>query len=201
MDSNKSLLTQTLAISILVLNNFSGLIFSPYKVMRKISHVFDHKQVMLIFFLVFAYFYSVSFMFGHNILNFLYFLGSFFLTIVFFYGSGRLCRYQVSLSSLISTWSYGLLPTLLWFFLTAILFALFPPPRTQSLMGTVLSILFVGISVSLLLWKITLIYLAIRFSLKTNAIMTGFFMIIYGVWFLPYTYALYFFSISRVPFI
>lgn len=169
--------------------------------MRKISHTFDYRHVALIFFLVFGYFYFVSFVFGHNILNFIYFLCSFFLTMSFFYGCGRMCRYDVSLSSLVITWSYSLLPTLLWFSLTAILFALFPPPRTQSILGTVLSILFVGVSVSLLLWKITLIYLAIRFSLKTNAIMTGFFMIIYGVWFLPYTYALYFFSISRVPFI
>lgn len=169
--------------------------------MRKISGNFDYKQIVLLFFLVFIYFYSVGLLFGHNMHNFFYFLGSFFLTILFFYGSGRLCKYPVSLSSLIFTWSYSLLPTLLWFFLTAILFALFPPPRTQSLLGTMLSILFVGVSVSLLLWKLTLMYLAIRFSLKTNAIMTGFFMIIYGVWFLPYTYALYFFSISRVPFI
>lgn len=169
--------------------------------MRKISRTFDIKQICLMFFFVFVYFYSVSRMFEHNIQNFLYFLLSFFLTILFFYIGGRLCKFPVSFFSLVATWSYSLLPTLLWFLLTVVLFAFFPPPRTQSLMGTLLSMMFVGVSVSLLLWKITLMYLAIRFSLKTNAIMTGYFMILYCVWFLPYTYALYFFSISRVPFI
>ncbi len=201
MAFNRSFFKEILTSSILVLNNFSGLIFTPYKVMRKVSNTFDSKQVLLIFFLVFMYFFSVSFIYGSNIHGFIYFLLSFSLTTLFFYLSGRLIRFPGSFLSLISTWSYGLLPTLIWFFLTAVLFAFFPPPRTQSLLGTILSMLFVGVSVSLLFWKITLIYLAIRFSLKTNAIMTGFFMIIYGVWFLPYTYALYVFSVSRVPFI
>lgn len=201
MAFNRSFFKEILTSSILVLNNFSGLVFTPYKVMRKVSNTFDIKQVLLIFFLVFMYFFSVSFIYGNSIHSFLYFFISFLLTVLFFYLSGRVCRFPASFLSLVSTWSYSLLPTLIWFLLTASLFVFFPPPRTESFLGTLLSILFVGVSISLLLWKITLIYLAIRFSLKTNAIMTGFFMIIYGVWFLPYTYTLYVFSISRVPFI
>lgn len=201
MAFNRFFIKECLASLVLVLNNFSGLVFSPYKSMRKISRSFDVKQIGWIFLFVFIYFLSVSFIFKHNIQNFLYFIISFVLTILFFYSCARLNRLLVSTFSLIATWSYSLLPTLIWFVLTAVLFAIFPPPRTQSFMGTLLSMIYVGVSASLLLWKCTLMYLAIRFSLKTSAIMTGYFMILYCVWFLPYTYALYFFSISRIPFI
>lgn len=169
--------------------------------MRKISRVFDYKQIVAIFILVFLYFLSVGFIFGHSIVNFIFFLVSFFSTVIFFYVSGRLYKYQVSFLSLVATWSYSLFPTVLWFSITAVLFILFPPPRTQSFLGTLLSLVFIGISVVLLLWKITLVYLAVRFSVKSSALKTVFLMILYGMWFLPYTYALYFFSISRVPFI
>ncbi len=169
--------------------------------MRKISRVFDYKQIVAIFILVFLYFLSVGLIFGHSIANFIFFLVSFFATVIFFYISGRLYKYQVSILSLVATWCYSLFPTVLWFSITAVLFILFPPPRTQSFLGTLLSLVFIGISVVLLLWKITLVYLAVRFSVKSSALMTAFLMILYGMWFLPYTYALYLFSISRVPFI
>lgn len=169
--------------------------------MRKIAMQQDWQQIGVVFFLVLAYCYLVSYVTFHNLSNFVFFFVSFFLTISFFYLCGVLCRTATSIQTLIATWTFSLLPTLIWFFLTLLLYILLPPPRTTSLLGTVFSLLYVTIALVLLWWKLTLIYLSIRFSLKTDFVMTIFLMIIYGVWFLPYTYALYFFSISRVPFI
>ncbi len=169
--------------------------------MRRISIQQDWQQIGLVFFLIFSYFYAVSYITSHSISNFIFFLVSLTLTLSFFYFCGILIKAQNSLTTLITTWTFSLLPTLIWFFLTAILFILLPPPRTTSFLGTIFSLIYIIISLVLLWWKLTLIYLSIRFSLKTDFVMTMFLMIIYGVWFLPYTYALYFFSISRVPFI
>lgn len=201
MAFSKNTLANVVASSILVINNFSGLIFSPYKTMRKVSLHVDFQQIGIIFFLVFTYYYLVSLLTNHNFANSLFFLCSFALTVSFFYISGKILRADVSFNSLISTWAFSLLPTLLWFSITLILFLLLPPPRTTSILGTSFSMVYIGISLIILWWKITLMYLSIRFSLKTDFWMTLFLMIIYGVWFLPYTYALYFFSVSRVPFI
>lgn len=70
--------------------------------------------------------------------------------------------------SLAVAWGYSLIPTVCWFLLTSLLYLVLPPPRTTSLAGITFSVLFLVFSVSMLIWKIMLGYLAIRFSLKLD---------------------------------
>lgn len=172
--------------------------------MRKISLEDDKNQITIIFFVVFLYFeiankiraYTIS-----PILTYGIFLINFSLAILFFYALGRLLKQEVKLKSLIFTFSYSLFPTLIWFITNSLFYFFLPPPRTTSLVGNLFSIFFIAFSLSLLLWKIILFYLSLRFSLKLNFYKIVYSIILFLAWFLPYSLFLYFLRIFRVPFI
>lgn len=65
-------------------------------------------------------------------------------------------------------WAYSLIPTVCWFLATSILYVLLPPPRTTSAAGIAFSLLFLTFSTTLLFWKIILVYLAVRFSMRLD---------------------------------
>lgn len=97
--------------------------------------------------------------------------------------------------------AYSLVPTIVWFFITSSLYFVFPPPRYETFLGTTFSILFIIFSSSILLWRIILWYLTIRFSLKAQFLTILIVMFMYGVWYVPYTFLMYHFRIFRIPFI
>jgi hypothetical protein len=131
-------------------------------------------------------------------LIFFIFLINFFLTTCFFY---LLTKKKAAFSSFIFTFSYSLFPTLIWFLSTSLLYVFLPPPRTFSLLGRTFSIFFIAYSLSLLIWKLILEYLAIRFSSKQNFLRIFYMIVLYLIWFLPYSVFLYYFSFFRIPFI
>lgn len=192
----KEILVNLLTALILVGRRFFLLIISPYKTLRKISLEKDWLQVLIIFMFVFLYFQLT----GRN-KNFLFFIVTFLLTIFFFFLFSRISRKDISLKSFVFTFSYSLLPTLIWFVTNSILYFSLPPPRTLSLLGRAFSIFFVAFSLSLLLWKIILVYLAIRFSSKLNFYRIIYMMVLYGCILAPYSVLMYYWQIFRVPFI
>ncbi len=82
--------------------------------------------------------------------------------------AGRMLKLSVSFERIFLAWSYTLIPTVLWFFATSLLFVLLPPPRTTSVAGMAFSLLFLVFSATLLWWKVTLSYLTLRFGLKAD---------------------------------
>jgi hypothetical protein len=82
--------------------------------------------------------------------------------------AGRIIHTKVKLSTLALAWGYTLLPTVMWFFMTSLLYVILPPPRTTSTMGIMFSVLFLICSATLLWWKIMLAYLTIRFTMKVD---------------------------------
>lgn len=80
--------------------------------------------------------------------------------------AGRLLHARTPLTRLLIAWSYTLIPTVVWFFATSLLYVVLPPPRTTSILGILFSLLFLAFSATLLWWKITLSYLTLRFTLK-----------------------------------
>lgn len=188
---------------ILVIKNFFLLIFFPYKTMRKIEREKDYYQLGIIFLLVFIYFkfiyylrsdpHPATFVFIIFLINFLLMTGFFYLVSK---SSGK-----VNFRSFVFTFSYSLFPTLIWFITDSILYVLFPPPRFLSLLGKGFSIFFVTFSISLLVWKLILFYLALRFSTKLNFFRIVYLMVLYLIWFIPYSIFLYYFKLFRVPFI
>lgn len=175
--------------------------------MRKISLDKDYSQPVIIIGLIFIYFkfiyylrektYPASLIYFSFVINFL-------LTIVFFYLLSKLfskSKKKIIFSSFLFTFSYSLLPTLIWFLSTSILFIFLPPPRTFSILGKGFSIFFVAYSLSLLAWKLILIYLAVRFSTKQNFFRIFYMIVLYLIWFIPYSVFLYNFRLFRIPFI
>lgn len=189
---------------VLVIRNFFLLIFYPYKTMRKISFEKDNYQLLIIAGLVFLYFKFIYFLRDKPYpatLIFLIFLFNFFLTVFFFYFLSKVFEKRLNWKSFVFTFSYSLLPTLIWFLSTSFLYIVLPPPRTFSLLGKSFSIFFIAYSLSLLIWKLILVYLALRFSSKQNFFRIFYMMILYLIWFIPYSVLLYYFHFFRVPFI
>lgn len=198
------IIIEVLTSLILVIRNFCLLIFLPYKTMRKISREKDYWQVFIILLVVFAYFKFVYFLRDKPnpaTLVFFVFLFHFLLTIFFFYFLSWIQNKKLQLSSFIFTFSYSLIPSLIWFLSNSVLYLLIPPPRTFSLLGRGFSIFFVAYSLSLLTWKVILFYLAIRFSSKLGFYRIIYFIFLYLIWFLPYSIFLYHMKLFRIPFI
>lgn len=200
----KNFLINCLTAFFIVLRRFFFLIFYPYRTMRKISFEKDYCQLLIITGLVFLYFKFIYFLRDKPYpatLIFLIFVFNFFLTVFFFYFLSKVYEKRINWKSFMFTFSYSLLPTLIWFISTSILYIFLPPPRTFSVLGQAFSIFFMAYSLNFLVWKLILVYLAVRFSSKQNFFRTFYMIVLYLVWFLPYSVLLYYFRFFRVPFI
>ena len=123
------------------------------------------------------------------------------LVVAIFWGIGRLVGSAGKLKGLAVLWGYSLLPTVIWFFVTSLLYVLLPPPRTTSVRGVMFSVLFLVFSVTLFLWKSTIAYLSLRFGLRLG--LGKILLVLAGA--LPilglYSYGMYRFGIFRIPFL
>ena len=93
---------------------------------------------------------------------------TYLLTVGLFWVAGRLFGSKGSLRGFAVGWGYTMIPTVIWFFMTSLLYVLIPPPRTVSAQGIAFSVLYLLISTTLLFWKVTLSYLSLRFGLKLD---------------------------------
>ena len=199
--------TDLITSFVLVLRNFILLIFSPYKTMRRISEEKDNYRPTIIIGIIFIYFKFIYYLRDKlypATLVYILFIINFLLTVAFFYLLSKLFaknKKEIKFSSFIFTFVYSLFPTLIWFLSTSILYIFLPPPRTFSLMGKGFSIFFIAYSLSLLIWKFILVYLAVRFSSKQNFFTIIFMIIFYLIWFIPYSVLLYQLKLFRIPFI
>lgn len=137
-----------------------------------------------------SFFYSVTL-----------FMMTFWFAVTSIYVVGKLFKGEGSLSKIIVLWSFSLLPTLVWFFGSAFLYMLIPPPRTISWYGQIFSVIFIAFSIGCLMWKGILYYLTLRFGMRLDALRIAFISaIILPLWTI-YSVALYKFGIFKVPFI
>lgn len=190
-----SKISSFVASFLIVLRRSILLILTPYRTMRKISLETDKLQIFWIAFFVVTYFLTVG------LVKILTFIVLFVSTILFMFAVGISLKKKIKISSMLFTFSYGLLPTTIWFYMSLVLLYLLPPPRTQSLQGKVFSVLYVSFSLSLLLWKIILSYLAIRFSLKLGFYSTMIALIFYIGFIAILSYFGLTLGLSKVPFI
>lgn len=193
-----------LAAAFIVVRRSLFLILYPYRTMRLISIKSNRHQVWIIFFIAFSYFltaHRIRNSLVQGLLAFALFLGLFYLTVTFFYLLSVRSRPQISFSSFVYTFSYTLIPTLFWFWTTTLLFVVLPPPRLYTPLGTGFSIFFVAYSLSLLAWKLILVYLAVRFSSRQGIYRIVYMLILYLIIFLPVSVFFYYQRLFRIPFI
>lgn len=172
--------------------------------MRKISLEKDYLQVFIIFLTVFIYFKFAYFLRVDRYpatLIFFFFTFNFFLSTTFFYFLSKITKKYNTYSSYLFNFSYSLFPTIIWFAANSVLYLFIPPPRTFSILGKTFTVIFIAFSLSVLIWKIILWYLALRFSTKAGFYQIIYLILLYLLWFIPYSLLLYYFKIFRVPFI
>jgi len=114
---------------------------------------------------------------------------------------GKVLKGYINVASLIVLWSYTLLPTLLWFLVTSLLFIFIPPPRTMSFPGKVFSSLYLVFSMAVLLWKMILYYLTLRFGLRFDLSKIVVFSLIMVPFIGVYSWSMYRLGIFRIPFL
>lgn len=197
---------------ILFSRNTVGCINKPYVTYRKLAdEKTDSWQTVYIFILVIGYFAFASLIraglknpflltFKFNSL-FLGGLTGFFFIILLLAVFGRIIGSQIRLKTVFTLWSFSLLPTIVWFFATSILYVVFPPPRTLTVLGKAYSLLYIAFSLALLFWKLILYYLTLRFGLRLvlAKIMLVSLLVIPSL--ISYSLLMYRLGIFRIPFI
>lgn len=118
-----------------------------------------------------------------------------------FWIAGKLVGAQGRFRGFMLAWGYSLIPTVIWFLATSLLYVILPPPRTTSPQGVLFSILFLVFSIALFFWKVTIGYLALRFGLRLDLgkilIVAGLSLPVLVLW----SVGLYRLGIFRIPFI
>jgi len=126
---------------------------------------------------------------------------TFIIVVYSFVVVGRLLGGTGSVKTVLVPWAYSLVPTLVWFLVTSLLFFLFPPPRTLAWSGKLLSGVFLVFSWFLFFWKGILYYLTLRFGMRLDF----FRILLASVILFPlgavYALILYRLGIFRIPFI
>ena len=160
-------------------SNLWGIFQTPYKTTKKIVCKKRYFQAILILIVVPVYTllttpvkYGLSsgwlFLLWAFVKSTLWTYATYFLICGAIYLVGKKFDGEDDFLGIFSLWAFSLIPTYLWFFVTAGLYVLIPPPRTTSIYGYSLSILFIAYSVSLLWWKIILYYLTLRHACKLS---------------------------------
>jgi len=200
----KALLAEAAAAFFIIFKRTVLLIWYPYRTMRDIALYGNAHQTIVIFIIALLYF-LLSYSLRGSVLRggavYLVFILLFMATVVFFYVLSKPFRKEANVRSFIYTFSYTLVPTLFWFISNLFLFIILPPPRTMSVPGRGFSAFFVTYSVSLLVWKLILVYLAIRFSSRLGLYRIIYMFLLYAVIFIPLSLLLYHLKIFRIPFI
>jgi hypothetical protein len=191
--------------------NVFGLVTRPYETCRGIAEKPNPRELLYVGAVLALYFILASLVkiagFRPFLLTrqFMVLAGAagvtYCLVVALFWGAGRWVAAEGKLKSLAVLWGYSLLPTVMWFFVTSLLYVLLPPPRTASIRGVLFSVFFLVFSVTLFLWKATMTYLSLRFGLRLDL---GKILVVLAIC-LPvlgfYSYGMYRLGIFKIPFI
>lgn len=194
------------------IKNAYGCLNSPYTTLRKLAYERETAfHVVYLWLLALGYFAFASYVrIGTDspfLLTFKFNLlisagaAGFLSMVVLLYFLGKLVGGSGDMKTVMILWSYTLLPTVFWFLITSFMYILFPPPRTLSVAGKLFSVVFVAFSIAMLIWKIILYYLTLRFGMKLDLFRIGIISTVVIFFITIYSILMYKFGIFRVPFI
>ena len=157
--------------------NVWGTFNKPYSTYRHLTHE-DPLQLLIMWGFIGAYFFLVSPLKIHTFHPFLLTINAtrlFTMALTSYIGiclflmvMSKLLTQTTNLKAILLAWGHSLTPTLMWFFTTSVFYVILPPPRHETWLGRIFSILFITFSISLLVWKGILYYLTLRFALKLD---------------------------------
>lgn len=201
-----TLISQVIVGLILFLQRIFLLIMYPYKTMRKISFETQYLQIFIVFAGVYVYLH-----FANLLREYSYEPGILFILTLFHYGASVFFFHfiasvfnrdkHLSVKPFLFTLAYAMIPTLLWLSVNSALYLVLPPPRTLSMLGKAFSIFYVTFSIAMLVWKIILEYLAIRFASKMPFYQIMYSLLLYLVVLGPYFFWMYVMKFFRMPII
>ena len=181
--------------SIILLQHSVGLIVAPYFTMRRIA--VRPRLIHAVLYVLLALLYLASLNTGRVG----FFLIQISVTYIFFYIASWMLGKTASLKQLIVLFTYTLLPTILWFLVSRAVAVVLPPPRTTSMLGVGFSILYIAFSLSLLIWKAILFYLAARYSLRQHFFVVMYTIVLYMPLAVTMAYVSYVMGVARIPFL
>lgn len=205
------MIDQILVSAVAFGRNCIGLVTRPYETMRRIVDKGRLSELLFVALLLALYFATASLVKTASFRPFLLtkrfvLLGasaglSYGVVILLLLGASRLLRMTVRQKGLALSWGYTLIPTVLWFFATSLLYVIIPPPRTESVWGILFSVLYLVFSITLLWWKIVLGYLAIRFSMRLTLEKILLVSLFVAPAIVLYSIMMYRLGIFRIPFL
>ena len=171
-----------------------GIVTRPYETYRKLVDRGSLWELVYVGALVLLYCFISRIQIAPVIFTYL-------VTVGLFWHIGRLFGTKARFSGFLLGWGYTLIPTLVWFWMTTLLYVLVPPPRTTSPQGMIFSVLYLLFSATLLFWKVTLAYLALRFGLRMDLAKISATCAIVLPMLGVYSFWMYRLGIFRIPFI
>ncbi len=205
------MLVELLRSGLSFFRHFVGIIISPYETYRDIEKRGRTAEMVYIGLLV-GLFFSLSsvvkiasfhplLLSRYAFVLFVSALSGFGFIVSVLVLIGRLLGRQTSVGRISLLWAYTLIPTVVWFLFTSLLYVAIPPPRTTQITGVLLSIVYLVVSAMIFWWKLTLSYLTLRFGLKIDFRK----ILIVALATLPvillWTYAMYALGVFKVPFL
>lgn len=181
--------------TIIALQHSIGLIVAPYYTMRRIAT--RPRLLHAVLYVLLALLYLASL----NLQRVGFFLIQISVTYVFFYFVSWVLGKTASLKQLVVLFTYTLLPTIIWFLVSRAVAIVLPPPRTTSMLGVTFSILYIAFSLSLLIWKAILFYLAARYSLRQHFFLVMYTIVLYIPLAVTMAYVSYVMGVARIPFL
>ncbi len=191
--------------------NCLGLVTRPYETCRRIVDSAKPAELVFVGLLLWIYFGLASLVKVASFRPFLLTrqfvvlavatLATYAMVVTLLWIMSRVLKTATSLRGIVMIWGYSLVPTVLWFLATSLLYVLIPPPRTVRPLGILFSVVFLVFSLTMFFWKATIAYLTLRFGLKLNLGKIILVVLILAPIIGAYSIWMYKLGIFRIPFI
>lgn len=156
----------------ILLKNLLGTITHPYLTWKHLTRE-HYLPSVLMFFTAIAIFNfraplksglpdSAQTAFLTIITNLITSIGGYLIVTLLITSLARYFKSQVKFTLILQIWIYSYLPTVIWFLTTQSAYLLLPPPRTSSPLGIIFTIIYLAFSLSLLVWKLLLLWLTFQ---------------------------------------
>ena len=142
--------------------NIIGIVTRPYETYRRIITKGTAWELGFIAILLLLYFatativknpYFRPFLLTRHFIVLTAASGSVFcMVIILFALFGKLFKSTGTLKGLILGWGYSLIPTVVWFWITSLLYVIIPPPRSTGFLGIAFSICYLLFSACMFFW-------------------------------------------------
>lgn len=213
MSTQSSILSDILVLLYLILRNCWGIIAHPFQTFKRLSRtpqVIPATTLLLASSLYFIF--RAPLILGlssglipliiQGVIGIIISISSYFLVTFLILSISRLFTKEPNTYlPIYATWIYSYIPTIFWFAATAIAFIALPPPRQHTLPGITFSVVYTVFSLTMLGWKLLLLWFTFRLAANLNHKQTFLAMCLLIPTLVIYSYFLLKLGLWRIPFL